>query len=233
MQESSKKATVQILAQVAPKTILDAPSGNGWLRQKLSYEATVDGIDLFETSIAGYRSVFNLDLDHGIPDDLPKYEAVVCCEGLEHFGNPLLFLESAKARLEGPGLLVITTPNIWYPAARLQFLMRGFFPGFPCLAGRIVRGSHMHIMPWSFPHLYLYLKLAGFENIELHEEPFSRPKHFWERLVVFPQLSYCRSRFKKAAASLPAKADEAEFWRIAGSGPSVFGRHLIVTARLA
>ncbi len=127
--------------------------------------------------------------------------------------------------MEAPGLLIVTTPNIWYPAARLQYLMRGFFPSFPCLIGKIARGSHMHIMPWSFPHLYLYLKLAGFTDIQLHEEELSRPKHFWERLFALPQALYCRHRLKKAR-----DPDEIDFWRQAGSGPSLFGRHIIVTA---
>jgi 2-polyprenyl-3-methyl-5-hydroxy-6-metoxy-1,4-benzoquinol methylase len=185
MQDSSKEIVLEILALRKPKTLLDAPSGNGWLQKQLSYEAEIDGVDLFETNILGYRSMFNFDLDQGIPlTGLPKYDAVVCCEGLEHFGNPLLFLESAKKRLSDKGFLIITTPNIWYPAARLQFLFRGFFPGFPCLTGRIVRGTHMHIMPWSFPQLYLYLVLAGFTDIELHQEALSQPKHFWEQTVT-------------------------------------------------
>lgn len=227
MQDSSKAVVLKILAQQAPKTILDAPSGDGWLSKRLPYPAVIDGIDLFETTLEGYRTVFNFDLDHGLPGTLPQYDAVVCCEGLEHFGNPLLFLESSKARLGAGGLIIVTTPNIWYPAARLQYLVRGFFPSFPCLIGKIARGSHMHIMPWSFPQLYLYLKLAGFTDIRLHEEELSQPKHFWERLLVLPQIFYCRQRKKKARSP-----EETDFWRIAGSGPSVFGRHIIVTARL-
>ena len=232
MQESSKQIVLQLLEEHfrsfsnRPPHLLDAPNGNGWLKARLSFNAAVDGIDLYSTSAAGYRTVFQADLDAGIPSHLPLYAAVLCCEGLEHFGNPLLFLESARQRLEEGGLLVITTPNIWYPAARLQYLIRGFFPSFPCLVGKIIHGSHMHIMPWSFPHLYLYLKLAGFTNIRLHEEPLSKAKHFWEKIVALPQIIYCRRRQKKARTK-----EEIDFWRNAIAGGSLFGRHLIVTAR--
>jgi SAM-dependent methyltransferase len=226
MQDSSKKVVLDLLSASRPATILDAPSGDGWLRKRLPYEAAVDGIDLFETRVDGYRSIFNFDLDDGLPAELPVYEAVACCEGLEHLGNPLLFLKTAKAHLADTGLLVITTPNIWYPAARLQFLIRGYFPSFPSLAGKIVRGSHMHIMPWSFPQLYLHLKLAGYTDIRMHEEPLSKAKHAWEKMVAWPQIAYCRRRAKKAPS-----AEERAYWQAAGSGPSVFGRHLIVTAR--
>ena len=186
----------------------------------------MDGIDLYASTSSKYRTIFPADLHAGIPAHLPVYDAVLCCEGLEHFGNPLLFLESARQRLGKGGLLVVTTPNIWYPAARLQFLIRGFFPSFPCLAGKIASGSHMHIMPWSFPQLYLYLKLAGLTEIQLHEEPLSQAKHFWEKIVAIPQQIYCRRRLKRASTP-----EEADFWRWVLSDSSVFGRHLIVTAR--
>jgi SAM-dependent methyltransferase len=234
MQESSKQVVLQLLEghfksfSARPPHLLDAPNGDGWLKARLSFDAAVDGIDLYSISAPGYRTVFQADLDSGIPSHLPRYAAVLCCEGLEHFGNPLLFLESARQRLEEGGFLVITTPNIWYPAARLQYLIRGFFPSFPCLVGKILRGSHMHIMPWSFPQLYLYLKLAGFTEIRLHEEPLSKAKHLWEKIIALPQIVYCRRRLKKARTK-----EEIDFWRDAVAGGSLFGRHLIVTARSA
>ena len=40
----------------------------------------------------------------------------------------------------------------------------------------------MHIMPWSFPWLYLYLKLAGFEGIRLHEVYEKKPRHVIEKI---------------------------------------------------
>jgi SAM-dependent methyltransferase len=208
--------------------LLDAPCGDGWLKIRLSFDVEVDGIDLYTDSSPGYRTVLQADLDAGIPSHLPMYDAVLCCEGLEHFGNPLLFLKSAHHRLRKDGLLVISTPNIWYPAARLQYLIRGFFPSFPCLVGRIIRGSHMHITPWSFPQLYLYLILAGFADIQLHEEPLSKAKHSWEKIVALPQIIYCRRRMKKIQTK-----EESDFWHATLADGSLFGRHLIVTARPA
>jgi SAM-dependent methyltransferase len=226
MQLSSKKMVIELLQQLKPLTILDAPCGDGWLHEMLPYAATLDGIDLYAAPVGGYRKVVRGDLSAGISSDLPKYEAVLCCEGLEHFGNPLLFLQSAMARLVPKGLLVITTPNTWYPAARLQFYLRGFFPSFPCIAGKIRQGSHMHIMPWSFPQLYLYLKLSGYEDIKLHEEPLSKPGHCWERLLALPQKVYCQRRLKKCGSE-----EEKDFWRLTSTDCSIFGRHIIMTAR--
>lgn len=204
MRESTQQTVLQILNKKQPKTILDAPCGKGWLGAKLSYPAQIDGVDLFEQEPSGYRTFVQHDLDYGLPQGLPQYEAVLSCEGIEHFGSPDLFLKTAYERLLPGGLLLITTPNIWYPASRLQYLLRGFFPSFPCLTGKIERGTHMHIMPWSYPQLYLYLKLNRFTDIELHWQPLSRPKHFWERLLALPQKAHCKAKAKKSSGETAA-----------------------------
>ena len=146
-------------------------------------------------------------------------------EGIEHFGNPDLFFKTAHKRLVPGGQLIVTTPNVWFPEARLQFLLRGFFPSFPCLVGRIERGSHMHIMPWSFAHLYLFLRLNGFEKITLHDIDEPKPKRLYERLLGLPQSIYCRHKRAKSLTE-----EERIFWSFAGSAQSIYGRRLVVSA---
>jgi cyclopropane fatty-acyl-phospholipid synthase-like methyltransferase len=214
-----------IVSQAGARTVLDAPSGNGWLRAMLGSEVAIDGIDLYDAQPRGYRHFRAGDLDHGFPADLPTYDAVVSCEGIEHVGNPELFLRTAAARLNEGGTIVITTPNTWHPAARAQYLMRGFFPGFPALAGRIEKGTHMHIMPWSFSQLYLYLTLAGFADVTLHDLDEPKPRRAWERLLGPWSRAYCNSRLRKAASD-----EERRFWRQAGSPQSIYGRRLVVSA---
>lgn len=159
----------------------------------------------------------------GFPSDLGRYEAIVCCEGLEHFGSPDLFFKSAREHLTPGGQLIVTTPNVWFPGARLQFLLRGFFPSFPCLVGRIDRGTHMHIVPWSFPQLYLFFRLNGFAEITLHDIDEPKPKRLYERFLGFPQWLYCRRRLAKSPTD-----EERAFWSFAGSRQSIFGRRLVV-----
>lgn len=214
-----------ILNQLRPTTILDAPSGSGWLKTLLRFETRIDGLDLFAQPAEGYDLFRNVDLDMGLPSDLGLYEAVVCCEGIEHFSNPGLFFKTAHDRLVPGGQLIVTTPNVWFPAARIQYLIRGFFPSFPCLVGRIKRGSHMHIMPWSFAHLYLFLKLYGFEKITLHDIAEKKPKRMYEKLIGLPQVLYCRNRLAKSLTE-----EERVFWSFAGSAQSIYGRRLAVSA---
>lgn len=226
MQPSSKESVLELLKKEKPGTILDAPCGKGWLGSGLSGLAEVDGLDLYDEPESDYREVRKADLDRGLPPDLPTYDCICSCEGIEHFSNPGLFFDDAMDRLTPGGLLVVTTPNVWYPEAKLQYWLRGFFPGFPCLVGRIKKGTHMHIMPWSWPHLYLYLTLSGFTDIQLIEEPLSKPRHFWEPLLAIPQKLYCRSRVGRAETD-----EERRFWEVSASTGSTCGRHLIVTGR--
>jgi len=223
--KSYQPVVARLLNEKRPATVLDAPCGSGWLAGLLEFDATIDGVDLHGERPASYRDFRNADLDAGLPADLGDYEAIVCCEGLEHFGNPQLYLSSALRHLAPGGLLVVTTPNVWYPEARLQYLLRGFFPGFPALAGKVRRGTHMHIAPWSFPQLHLYLTLAGFTGISLHEVDEPKPKRVYEWLLGVPQYLYCASKRRKAAGD-----EERRFWSQTGSRQSIWGRRLIVRA---
>jgi SAM-dependent methyltransferase len=214
-----------ILRERAPASVLDAPCGNGWLRAALTPATALDGIDLYGERPDGYRDFRIADLDNGFPADLSRYDAVVSCEGIEHVGNPELFFRSAAERLNPGGIVIVTTPNTWHPAARLQYLTRGFFPSFPALAGKIAKGTHMHIMPWSFPHLHLYLTLTGYTAITLHEVDEPKPRRAFERPFGLLAKSYCAGRLRKAKTE-----DERAFWRQAGSAQSVYGRRLVVSA---
>mgnify|MGYP000164985014 FL=1 len=216
---------ISILEKLKPQTILDIPSGEGVLLRGLTFDVEIDGVDLYELKPEGYRGFHQFDMDNGLPKDLPLYDAIVSCEGLEHLGNPLLFLENIKSHLNSKGVLIISTPNIWPPSSKLKFLMRGFFPSFPNLAGKIIKGSHMHIMPWSYPSLYLFLKLAGFDEIRLHSVKEKKPKHLFERFFGWPQTIYCNKNARDAASS-----EVREYWTDAGSLQSVYGRHLVVSA---
>jgi hypothetical protein len=121
-------------------------------------------------------------------------------------------------------MLIVTTPNVWYPQARLQFMLRGFFPSFPSLADRVKPGTHMHITPWSWPQLYVFLKLAGFGTPVIIEEPMSKARHLYEHVLGLPAKWYCRRKLRKARTE-----EERAYWRAAGSGPSRLGRHLMVS----
>lgn len=216
----------QLVQSLRPSTILDCPCGEGWLGSSLSYHPVIDGIDLYKKANNNYRKIQSLDLNDGIPDSYPSYECIVCCEGLEHLGNPELFLRTARAHLEPSGALIITTPNAWYIQSRFQYLIRGFWPSFPCLIGKVNRGDHMHIMPWTFPQIYLFLELAGYKKIELYgkHEALGNTRPY-EKLFSLPQRWYCSEKIQKAKTM-----EELGFWKNCGSKASLYSRNLIVIA---
>lgn len=217
----------EIVRGAKAKTVLDLPSGSGWLREQLpDTSVAIDGIDLYEQKPDGYQNFLLHDLDLAWPASLGNYDAIVSCEGLEHIANPGLFLTSARDHLNAGGTLVITTPNTWQPAARMQYLTRGFFPGFPSLAGRITRGTHMHIMPWTWPHLYLYLTLAGFEKIELHPCFGDDRTNMFDRALAALIRTNPAKKARKAATE-----EERRYWQIAASDASLLSRRLVVSAR--
>ena len=212
---------------IRPRSILDLPSGSGWLRREINQpDVAIDGIDLYQERPAGYRNFLCRDLEEGVPDELGSYDMIVSCEGIEHIANPGLFLKSARRHLNPGGVIVITTPNTWYPGARLQYFQRGFFPGFPSLAGRIEPGTHMHILPWSWPQLYLHLSLAGFTDIELHSCLEDERTRWIEKILALPMKAYCS---RKARISHSPK--ERQFWTTCAEPGALYARRLVVSGR--
>jgi 2-polyprenyl-3-methyl-5-hydroxy-6-metoxy-1,4-benzoquinol methylase len=87
------------------------------VRERDQPDVAIDSIDLYEERPAGYRNFLCCDLEEGVPDELGSYDMIVSCEGIEHIANPGLFLKSAREHLNPGGVIVITTPNTWYPGA--------------------------------------------------------------------------------------------------------------------
>jgi SAM-dependent methyltransferase len=215
----------RLLRNMNPQLILDAPSGEGWLRGALNDTAILDGVDLSCPAPKGYRNFWNIDFASGLPDALPRYDCVVCCEILAYIGNPLTFLKSVHARLVADGTIVISTPSVWYPQSRIQFLFRGYFPAVPSWLRDATSAEPGHITPITFPNLYMYLTQSGFKNIQLHSVQ-KGPKHWFEWIVGIPQWMYCRSQLRKAIT------DEAiAFWKTAGSRSAIYERQMVVSAQ--
>ena len=222
--KSYMSAVIKILKELKANYILDVPCGDGWLRRMTDHKLKIDGIDLYSTSAKGYNKLFKYDLDNGLPKGLGKYDVIISCEGIEHFGNPLLFLQDCENNLKKNGTLIVTTPNIWYPASKLKYLTRGFFPSFPSLGGKIKLGTHMHIMPWSFPQLYLFFRLSGFDEIKLIDLDEPKPNHFFEKIIGLPQRIYCMQKLKHSQS-----LEETNYWLQVSSKQSLYGRRLVVT----
>jgi len=114
MQESSKQIVLKIIERINPSSILDVPCGDGWLSKKIKKTIQIDGIDLYGEEALGYREWRRFNLEDGLPSDLGAYDCIVSCEGIEHIGNPELFLRTAYTHLNHGGTILLTSPNVWY-----------------------------------------------------------------------------------------------------------------------
>lgn len=224
-----RHAVARQLALSAPRSVLDLATGDGWLAAALPCEVPIDGVDLFQAlPPPSYRTFVRADINKGLPPQFGCYDAAVCCEAIAYLTNPGNFLDSIAEHLNPGGIVIISTPNPLYIGSRLLLLLRGCFPSFSFFLKNTEAISHM---PWSalgWPQLWFLLGQSGFGEIKMLDVPEKKPKHFWEALMGWPAGLYCKSKARKSATS-----KEREFWTFAASRQHLFGRRLVVSARVA
>jgi len=135
--------------------VLDLASGTGSLAQRL-----LDlGFDVHCTTWNDQLRVdapsyhLNLDQPFQCRDVGNKpFDVIVASEIIEHVENPSSLLRSCASVLGPDGRLVVTTPNVAYVIARLQWLRRGYPNTFG--HDEVVHNRHISII-WStgFEHL--------------------------------------------------------------------------------
>lgn len=112
---------------------LDVGCGSGGFGPLLQERfETVMGVDLsFALTRAaagrGVRAV-NADLDEGeLPYADGSFDAVVCCDVLEHVFDPVVFVRRVARVIRPGGQFVVSVPNIRY-WPRVKSLLKGYFP---------------------------------------------------------------------------------------------------------
>lgn len=233
-----RPVVLSILQDRHCRRVLDAPCGHGWLgralqKQKMQRQESdpplIDGLCLYEEPFpdSGYRHFIEHDLDLPFAPPEQRYDAVVCGEALHLLTNPGVALASFRNCLEKGGTLIVTTPNTWHMSSRLQYLLRGFHSGFRATVGK-QRGEYITYIPWSFNQLHVFLSHYGFVDITLHEVDERKPRHWAEHLVAIPAALYSRSKQRRSCSP-----EEKQYWQQLSSRQSLYGRWLVVSARLA
>jgi SAM-dependent methyltransferase len=118
---------------------------------------------------------FNIDLEKdSIPVSNERYDAVICCEVLEHMEiDPMFMLAEVNRVLKPGGILLLTTPNITSSRA-LYKILNGYEPHFFMQYHRN-REYHRHNYEYSAPTLVEVLKAAGFSGKVWSEDLFDDP----------------------------------------------------------
>jgi methionine biosynthesis protein MetW len=117
----------------AGRRCLDVGCGPGGFAPLLNtrFEQVV-GVDLsfglaVQAAAQGMRSVC-ADLDEGeLPYRDASFDAIVCCDVLEHVFDPVVFVRRVRRVLRPGGLFVVSVPNIRY-WPRVRSLLFGYFP---------------------------------------------------------------------------------------------------------
>jgi len=118
---------------------------------------------------------FNIDLEKdNIPMSNERYDAVICCEVLEHMEiDPMFMLAEVNRVIKPNGKLLLTTPNITSSRA-LHKILNGYEPHF-YMQYHKSREYHRHNYEYSAPALVSVLQAAGFSGKVWSEDLFDDP----------------------------------------------------------
>lgn len=124
---------------------IDVGAGTGaWARRLLTLGAEhVTAIEWgkIDNDVPGFVSM-QADLNRpGWSDGIGEADLVTCIEVVEHVPNQLVLLEGLRSLLTPGGRLVITTPNLETPRARLKLAVSGNLKEFDA------HGDPTHYMP--------------------------------------------------------------------------------------
>jgi methionine biosynthesis protein MetW len=172
---------------------LDVGCGSGGFAPLLATRfRQVSGVDLSHQLARQARSRGMLavaaDVDEG---DLPftegSFDAVVCCDVLEHVFDPVNFVERLRRVLRPEGSLVVSVPNIRY-WPRVRSLLGGYFPrttGDP----NGYDGGHLHYFATrNLEEILRQASLREVRTVGFNADP-SRRAHFVTQLLRWPATS--------------------------------------------
>ena len=174
---SQMKRLLEIALRYNPqaRSVLDVGAAVGlMILEAKARGLEADGIEPSRWCVRVASEVYGIDLFHGALEDLNElvmqYDLVMLIDVLEHSNDPLSFLRYARNALAPGGRLIIVTPDIYSPAARI---MGKYWwhcrTGHLCFFSRnsirmALRENHMHLVDdlcvgWIFPIKYLCKRL--------------------------------------------------------------------------
>ena len=164
------------------KKALDIPSGNGWAGEEL----TAYGMEVISADINKDKPHFcQVDMEKLLPFLDEEFDAIICCEGIEHIFSPFQLFAEFSRTLKRGGILVITTPNIQNLYSRWQFLCSGYLFQFDPFDKIPLRNSLVgdkgHISHVSYGQLRYY---SEHHNMKVETPTGGRMK----RVILLPFL---------------------------------------------
>ena len=168
------------------KKVLDLPAGNGWIGEVL----TEYGMEVISADINEEKPHFaQVDMEKLLPFSDEEFDAIICCEGIEHIFSPFQLFSEFSRTLKRGGILIITTPNIQNLYSRWQFLCTGYlfqfdpFDKIPIKDNLV--GDKGHISHVSYAQLRYYTE---HHNMKVEPPTGGRMKRIILIPILFPFL---------------------------------------------
>lgn len=166
--------------------ILDLPAGNGWISDQLAHK----GYQAISADINNQRPDFvQVDMENALPFEDHSFDAVICCEGIEHIFSPFHFFSELERVLRPGGILIISTPNIQNLYSRVQFLCTGYLFQFDPFNNPILKKGELadkgHISPVGLTQLIYWSQHL---NLTVNPPLGSRYKKRWLLPFLLPLL---------------------------------------------
>ncbi len=231
-----------------PGRLLDVPAGAGGYSKQLGQLGyRVVSMDLLPPAHrARPLSWVRADANQPFPFAAASFDYVLSREGIEHLENQVGFIRECARVLRPGGTIAITTPNLMHLSARVSYLLsgqrnlkRGLINEVQTL--RLSRGPHLyhgHVFMIDYFRLRYLLRLAGFDQIEVHTDRYSPTAIALAPLAPllwaasrFSVWSAARNNRRKGLAAAPAAVTD-EIIAHVHSPALLFGKRMIVTAQL-
>ena len=128
--ESVYDRVLELLPSDKNLKILDAGCGIGNLIKRLLEDGfkNITGLDM-EDSLKIKNPFIKADLNKELMLN-EKFDVIICQEVIEHLENPRHLLRELKKILRKDGIMILTTPNIFYWKARIYYPLKGIIWGF-------------------------------------------------------------------------------------------------------
>lgn len=177
-----KKFILDRKQDLAGKTVVDVPAGNGITSSILrDIDAVAIPLDLFpEYFTAEGLECLHADAEETLPVNTGMADMLICQEGIEHFRDKLKVFREFNRVIKPGGTLLVTTPNYSNLRAKLSYLFsenERFLTFMPPNekdsiwmnpaddSGRIYFG---HVFLTGIMHLRLLATLSGFTIRRIH-----------------------------------------------------------------
>jgi 2-polyprenyl-3-methyl-5-hydroxy-6-metoxy-1,4-benzoquinol methylase len=166
----SYEVLLELIDDVPPGRVLDAPCGPGLLSEalrQLGHQVTAGDLRA-DGFVPGDIPFFAMDLDAKFPFDDCAFDLVICGDGIEHLENPFaLFREFSRVLADG-GALVVATPNYLNLERRLKFLWSGSMTKPLARTGGVPRDEkpgHGHINPLTLIRMAYMAESSGLDLV--------------------------------------------------------------------